>query len=357
MKNSKIQWTDHTFSPWEGCTKCSPGCENCYAETRNHRFKNDNWGKGKPRLERSEGYWREPLKWNKAGLLCPQCGQSTRFYEWNDCECHQFGLEGNTRRPRVFCSALSDWLDDEVPIEWLARLLKLVNDTPNLDWLLLSKRPQNFCRRISDVLDAIDAEKNAEVYECLLAWRGGEAPSNVWIGTSVEDQKRADERIPALFNIPARVRFLSVEPMLETVDLRLQSFEHEMDCDSDLCALAGGEHDCVGHVEYEERLHWVIFGGESGPGARPCNVDWIADGVQQCRDVGVPAFVKQLGSNPITDNANLHDFPDDVELYGSGEGFAACSIKLKHPKGGDPSEWPADLNIQDFPVLKAEVPR
>lgn len=269
-EETKIEWATHTWNPWEGCTKVSPGCKNCYAETRNHRFKLDNWGKGKPRRRTSAANWRKPHKWN------------------TEVEAHP------DYRARVFPS-LCDWLDDEVPIEWLADFLKLIHDTPNLDWLLLTKRPENWGSRLAMACHD---------------WGAGLFPPNVWIGVSVEDQQRADERIPELLKIPAALHFLSVEPLLEEVDLKL-------------CKYLGAQPANAGHVD------WVIAGGESGPSARPCHSEWVGSILGQCRMACVPVFVKQLGPHVIA---------------GDGQ-----RINLKHKKGGDPSEWPQDLRVREFP--------
>jgi protein gp37 len=136
----------------------------------------------------------------------------------------------------------------------------------------------------------------------------------VWFGTSVEDQQRADERIPELLKIPARVRFLSVEPLLEKIDFTYSCFNG---ADS-LRTMPG--------------IHWVIFGGESGRGARPCNIEWIRDGVRQCRAAGVKPFVKQMGSFSIEE-----------------QGSQRRRILWDDSKGGDPSEWPEDLRVREFP--------
>jgi protein gp37 len=190
--NSKIEWCDHTFNPWIGCTKVSPGCAHCYAEARDQRFAGGvHWGKGAARKLTSEANWREPLKWNAAA---------------------------QARRPRVFCASLADWLDDEVPAEWLARLLALIHATPNLDWLLLTKRPQNWRARLQATMDDADFGR-AEARYFVADWRDGNPPANVWLGTTVEDQARADERIPQLLAIPAKVRFLSCEPLLGPLNL------------------------------------------------------------------------------------------------------------------------------------------
>jgi protein gp37 len=264
-QNSKIEWTDHTFNPWIGCTKVSPGCANCYAESDDKRRKwtAEGWGKGKPRKRTSIANWKQPLKWDR---------------EWK---------EANTTiqtadRPRVFCASLADWLDDEVPIEWLVDLLMLIYQTQNLYWLLLTKRPQNWLKRMRW---AFDFMHDREARGWLESWMAaavtgpiaGIPPDNVWIGTTVEDQTRADERIPHLLEIPAKVRFLSCEPLLGPVDL--------MDY---LDPIDGGY---VGR----SFIDWVICGGESGPYARPMHPKWAEKLRDDCEDSGVPFLFKQWG--------------------------------------------------------------
>jgi protein gp37 len=279
MKNSKIEWTNHTFNPFEGCTKVSPGCANCYAENRNARFGGGtapNWGKGAPRRRTSVSNWNQPVKWNLEAAT--------------DAEMHRvFGsVDGAYVRPRVFCASLADWLDDEVPIEWLADLLDLIRRTPNLDWLLLTKRPQNWADHIRLARDHLTT-RNAETSLWLNDWlpkkgsggmpaRDGTPPANVWIGTSVEDQTRADERIPLLLQIPAKVRFLSMEPLLGPVDLDRT-----------------GMNPLWGGTPGGERIHQVIVGGESGPNARPMNPDWARSLRDQCNAAGAAYFHKQNG--------------------------------------------------------------
>lgn len=297
---TKIEWATATWNPWEGCTKVSPGCAHCYAAARNHRFGMDNWGAGKPRRRTSAANWKKPLAWNRAWAL-------------------------GTPRPRIFPS-LCDWLDDEVPVEWLADFLRLIHATPNLDWLLLTKRPENWLPRLDAVarLWACDGSYHEtpearSYHEIVCPWRAGKPPQNVWLGVSVEDQVRADERIPELMALPAKVRFLSVEPLLEALDLAYTCFNGV---------------DPFGTMP---GIHWVIVGGESGPGARPCNVQWIRSLVGQCHAAGVPCYVKQLGSNPF--------------LVSDEGGVVALSeaIQLNHPKGGDPAEWPEHLRVREFP--------
>jgi protein gp37 len=264
MKNSNIEWCDHTFNPWEGCTKVSPGCANCYAENRNTRFGGGtavNWGKGAPRRRTSGHNWNQPVKWNEAAAAIEAVfnvpGPIT-------------SVLGPVARPRVFCASLADWLDDEVPIEWLADLLDLIQRTPHLDWLLLTKRPENWYERTRLVACLLSRTKaprpNYALLSFLAEWKLGSPPDNVWIGTTVEDQVRADERIPALLSIPARVRFLSCEPLLGPVYLHRAR--------QAWTGLPG--------------IDWVICGGESGPKARPMYPDWARSLRDQCAEAGVP---------------------------------------------------------------------
>jgi len=269
MDNSNIEWTDHTFNPWIGCTKISAGCANCYAWFLMWiRMKRIEWGAGKKRGRTSQAYWRRPMTWNV---------QSAN------------GIKRD-RRVRVFCASLADWLDEEVPIEWFASLMILVHDCSFLDWQLLTKRPENFRPRLEAAI--------AQLGECplppeldfgesatrawLIDWLNGSAPNNVWVGTSIEDQARADERIPILLSIPARVRFLSCEPLLGRVHL----------------GLFGTVPRDIAPAAYTmgyQMIHWVICGGESGHGARPMHPDWSRSLRDQCKAAGVPFLFKQWG--------------------------------------------------------------
>jgi protein gp37 len=254
MKDSAIEWTDHTFNPWIGCTKVSPGCTNCYAEARDQRFANGvHWGKGAPRQRTSAGNWRQPRQWND--------------------------IAKRTHRSRVFCASLADWLDDEVPIEWLVDLMQLIHDTPNLVWLLLTKRPENYFTRTRAALRAAGwPEKDA----CDAIYK----PDNAWIGVTVEDQKRADERIPELLKIPARVRFLSCEPLLGPLDLSTSE-----------------KGDVIAPVD------WIICGGESGPNRRPMDLQWARSLRDQCRGA-CAFFMKQIDKvQPIPDDLMIREFP------------------------------------------------
>lgn len=288
-ENSNISWTDHTFNPWIGCTKVSPGCSNCYAATQDNlrKWTPEGWGKGKPRKRTSEANWRLPLKWNRLAA-------DNEAFHASEAPLHDDGEFPDYQRPRVFCASLADWLDDEVPREWQTDLLRLVEATPNLDWLLLTKRPTNWEGVMTNaLLDGVEM-----VHE----WVNGRPPANVWIGTTVEDQQRAEERIPELLNIPARVRFLSCEPLLERINIQWEfDYDHH------------GETRQSENIP--EGIHWVIAGGESGPGFRPFNPDWARSLRDQCKAAGVAFHMKQMGGlrpstmPPIPSDLQIQEFP------------------------------------------------
>lgn len=275
-ENSKIEWCHHTFNAWRGCTKVSEGCAHCYAETlskRNPKVLGE-WGPGKPRVLASEAMWKEPLKWDREAAAA--------WENWERAVDARAGDSGPMpERPRVFCSSLADWLDDEVPIGWFVRLLELIHATPNLDWLLLTKRPENWRKR----LEKTDYEIIFTTADFVASeWLAGRPPANVWIGASVENQGRAEERIPLLLPIPAKVRFLSCEPLLAAVDFST-TFRWQRD-------------DMAHQAEFSpvnRGIHWVICGGESGPEARPMHPDWARSLRDQCAAAGVPFFFKQWG--------------------------------------------------------------
>ncbi len=288
-ENSKIEWTTHTFNPWEGCTEVSPGCLHCYAAARNARFGGGtapNWGKGAPRRRTSPANWKLPLKWDR------------EYLEEIDEALHCFGEESYIapQRPRVFCASLADWLDDEVPIEWLVDLLELIGKTPGLDWLLLTKRPQNWTSRLEAALRSLNISPAGDTrYDWAVDWlERRSVPHNVWIGTTVEDQTRADERIPRLLNIPAQVRFLSCEPLLGAVDLRRWLSLRLPDGGCSRCGFLDSQQGHSLHCPAPQ-IHWVIIGGESGPGARPMHPDWARSIRDQCVDAGVSVLFKQWG--------------------------------------------------------------
>lgn len=291
MENSNIEWCDHTFNPWIGCTRVSPGCLHCYAANDSparvaRAAGRELWGAGNPRQRTSADYWAKPIRWNlRAGLAAATWREAEGVFSVGTPAPHV---------PMVFCASQADWLDDEVPIEWLADLLELIHKTPHLVWQLLTKRPQNWRARVCAAGDWMLTHGKHELYFSFLnPWLHATPtpPANVWIGTSVEDQTRADERIPLLLNIPAKVRFLSMEPLLGPVDLAgmdfitakagLKSYPFNLPKESRSSVLYG--------------IHWVIVGGESGSKARPMNPAWVFSVRDQCAAAGVPFFFKQWG--------------------------------------------------------------
>lgn len=253
-----------------------------------------------------------PLRWNKKPWVCPN-GNVPRPgalgghgpYSINAigdtcCECR-----GKLRRRRVFSLSLGDWLDQDVPIEWLSDMLKTIYDTPNLDWLLLTKRPENLERRLNSVVDSDIDAKSAGV-SLAYSWLNGIAPDNCWIGVTVENQAMADKRIPLLLQIPAKVRFLSVEPMLGPINLKpLDLFELEnLDCGEI------GTSPAIIKPGAKPLVNWVICGGESGSKRRPFNAKWARSLRNQCAAASVPFFMKQMDKvQPIPEDLMVRQFP------------------------------------------------
>lgn len=274
-ENSAISWTDHTFNPWIGCTKVSPACDHCYAARQDAFRKWTPEGWGGPRRRTSDALWRQPVKWNAA---------------------HDAFLAAHGRRQRVFCASLADVFDNQVPPEWRAELFALIAATPNLDWLLLTKRIGNVATMI----------EQPGMQKCGL-------PENVWLGATVVTQEEADRDVPKLLELPARVRFLSIEPMLGPINLtslpaksKIYSGKHHLgdniECRRHMDALRGVIGWVGGVMPHEApdeeglpRLHWVIAGGESGPGARAVSPHWPRWLQKQCADAGVAFHWKQWG--------------------------------------------------------------
>lgn len=271
-ENSKIEWTDHTFNPWEGCQKVGPGCDNCYAETRNARFAGGvavNWGPGAPRRLTGTSNWNKPLKWNAQAKLQHDAweGFKAQHPGMTDDQLEAKGFS-KPRRPRVFCASLADVFDNAVNPSWRADLFGLILKTPYLDWLLLTKRIGNVQSMLAEL--AHESDPDLSLLDMMPL-------SNVWIGATIVNQEEADRDIPKLLQVPAKVRFLSMEPLLGPVDLRFTN---------------GLVHGCDA-ADY--LLDWVIVGGESGPGGRPMHPDWARSLRDQCADAGVAFLFKQWG--------------------------------------------------------------
>lgn len=293
-ENSKIEWTDHTFNPWVGCQRVSPGCEHCYAEAYARRVGHGStkpalWGPAADRRVTSDANWRQPIKWDRDAAR-----------------------EGVRRR--VFCASLADVFEDRPELtEPRARLYALIDATPHLDWLLLTKRPENAARLWTVASAGDHGSRHMALPTAREVWR-----PNVWLGTTVEDQRRADERIPHLLAVPAAVRFLSCEPLLGPVSLARwmrsatsaagEGLDTSRTCDQcgwspfvgwpiedTRCPGAREWGDCDGTLRPAARIDWVIAGGESGPGARPMHPDWARSLRDQCESAGVPFLWKQWG--------------------------------------------------------------
>lgn len=218
-QDSSIEWTHHTFNSWWGCTKVSPGCANCYAARHSARFgKQLFWGANASRRFFAEQHWNEPRKWNREATKRGQ-------------------------RMRVFCGSMCDVFEDRLDlVPHRVQLWDLITQTPQLDWLLLTKRPENILRLAP-----------------------GAFPDNVWVGTSAENQAYWDTRVPLLLEVPVAIRFISAEPMVGPITLN------------------------------GLRPEWVISGGESGPRSRPMDEQWVHDLRNECVAAHIPFFFKQWG--------------------------------------------------------------
>jgi len=249
MENSKIEWTDHTFNPWIGCQHVSPGCDHCYAEAMmDHQYGKVEWGPRGERKRTSEAYWKNP---------------TARAFK-----------REHGHRPRVFCASLADVFDNQVSPEWRRDLFALIRECPRLDWLILTKRPQNITKMLpSD-------------------W--GRGYQNVWLGVTAENQTYFDRRWKILQDVPAWIKFISYEPALGPLRLPKHNFLPV----------------------------WLISGGESGPGARPLDPQWVRDIIADCRRSGVAPFHKQWGtyaSNPLVVEQGV-DIKDAKALDDHGKG-------------------------------------
>lgn len=329
--SSNIEWCDSTFNPWTGCTKVSPACDHCYAEGWSKRAgaRVGKWGAGAPRVRTVPANWRHPVIWNETPFsCCPSCGWRG---ETRQCisvphpddqmptrgcpACKSAGVR--EARRRVFCASLADWLDNEVPIDWLVDLLDLIRTTPSLDWLLLTKRIGNLGRIATAAMVANQRGNEALRFWCVDWWSNGKPPSNVWLGITVCDQWEADRDIPKLLDRPAAKRFLSMEPLLGPVDLRNVAVPQEHDRLRRPWDVEGykfnalAEHDDDRFHQASATIDWVIVGGESGHGARPMHPDWTRSLRDQCEAAGVPFLFKQWGEWEIASEANGH-FDSDM---------------------------------------------
>jgi protein gp37 len=249
-----------TFNPWWGCEKVSPACKFCYAEYFSDvRMGNKLWGPGSTRKMFGDKHWNEPLKWNR--------------------ECEKLGI-----RRKVFCASMADVFEDHPDvIEARERLWRLIEATPYLDWLLLTKRPENILKMLPDrwasptAHEFVDGTKHMD-----------DVPLNIAFGTTVENQTWAEKRVREICNVKlktGRVIFLSMEPLLGSVDLDQDYFEHRL--------IRNVPSDS--RTKWLDLINWVIVGGESGKDARPSHPQWFRDILHQCKKYKVPFFSKQWG--------------------------------------------------------------
>lgn len=262
MPLTKINWAKYTFNPWHGCTKVSAGCDHCYAESLDRRHLHSreyHWGPGVERQVMGDHLWLQPIAWNES--------------------------EANAdARPRVFCASMADWADVEAPAGQREKLWELIRKTPNLDWLLLTKRPQNI--------------------RMYLPSDWGNGYNNVWMGVTCENRLSGLKRIDTLRKVAAKVRFVSFEPLLEG----------------------------LGALNLDG-IHWAIIGGETGASAREMEIGWMQSILHECQKSGVAAWVKQLGRRPVKDGQPV--------IVRNEKGH-------RDTKGDDPDFWPASLNNLDL---------
>lgn len=310
-ENSKIEWCHHTFNPWLGCSKLSPACANCYAEAWAKRTNIVTWGDSAERRKTTDSYWRQPLKWN---------GDAMRSGE----------------RKRVFCASLADVFEDRPELEpWRKELFSLIYRTPYLDWLLLTKRPENIVRLSGKCVNKTS-----------LGWR---LPKNIWLGTTVESQDYI-VRVHHLLNCRAIAEgplFLSCEPLLGPLNLNAYLTTKFID--------SGGYSNCA-------QLDWVIAGGESGAKARPTNPQWFRDLRDQCVEHKVPFHFKQWGEWVATSEVGFGDSPraathvfdtgKTVETYGGPVPFGIETRRIGKKAAGrslDGELW------NEFPEIESLV--
>lgn len=317
--NSGIEWCDATWNPTAGCSIVSPGCTNCYAMRLAHRFGAKAGSKfaGLTKAVNGNPVWNGVVHLDDAALQIP--------LRW--------------RKPkRIFVNSMSDLFHESLPDDAIDRVFAVMALCPQHEFLILTKRAERMRDWVLRKRDRAPASeclvelyvRNPEIlvrhpFTVEQAERIGTAswpPPNCWLGVSVEDQARADERIPLLLQTPAAVRFISAEPLLGPVDFRWPAWQP-----------FGGN---VNEFDGLRRLDWVIVGGESGHGARPFDIAWARSTIAQCRAAGVACFVKQLGSHP-------------VGWWSNELGPRSNRQSIKNKKGSDISEWPQELRVREFP--------
>lgn len=306
MADSSIEWTDKTWNPVRGCSLISPGCANCYAMRFAHRFSAPGQPyEGLTRLRTKGGpVWTGEARFIREMLEAPLTWKKPAW---------------------IFVNSMSDLFHEDVSFEQIAAVFGVMASCPQHAFQVLTKRAERmveFFRWLSKKEDGQHRVAWWKIYdeaqlhgisvrELRPAFRW--PLNNVWLGVSIENQEQANKRIPRLLEAPAWVRFLSMEPLLEPVDLAYATFNGA---------------DSFGTMP---GIDWVIVGGESGPHARPFDLTWARALRDSCQRAGVTFFFKQAGSSP-TLNGEL--------------------LRFVHRKGSDPTEWPEDLRERAFPEVK-----
>lgn len=311
-KKTGISWCDSTWNPIIGYSRVSEGCRNCYTETMAARFSN-----GKTELK--EDKLLDPIRW--------------------------------TKPRKIFVNSMSDLFHESIPDEWIDKIFAIMVLAPRHIFQILTKRPQRMVDYFKDDLTTyrifrkvrfLTKDKKLKLSEAkviLKRIRDWPLP-NVWFGITSEDQESADERIPLLLRTPAAIRFVSYEPAIERID-----FSKHLWIQSEY---GGNQRKPVGGWKDEPRgahIDWIICGGESGPGARPFDLSWARSVRDQCKGAGVAFFMKQMGRFPVceiktTTARDCHNYAGHREII------------LTNRAGSNPFEWPKDLRVQEFPVMK-----
>ena len=303
---TSIEWTEATWNPVRGCSVVSPGCTNCYAMRQAHRHAN------------AGGAYAGLTKLSKGGPVWT--GEMRTVPELLDWPLRK-------RKPLyIFVNSMSDLFHEDVPDEFIRAVFSVMAQAKQHTFQVLTKR----AARMRDLLEGWRKAGLTLREGC------GVTLPNVWLGVSVEDQRRADERIPLLLETPAAVRWISAEPLLEAINVE-RYFWH-------------GVH--VGEARHRTTpspLHWVVCGGESGPGARTFDIAWARLLRDQCRAAGVPYFLKQLGCRPISHQDEGYPWAPLFEDDGHGDPTGEWGLDGTSPKGGDPTEWPEDLRVREYP--------
>ncbi len=362
-----IEWATHSWSPWMGCSKVHTGCENCYAARQTAR-RGVKWGPDGTRVRTSDAYWHNPIIWDRwaredrmvlsrldAGYpLAPKdfaeavggtvAGVSRSMERLG--RAGYFEEDGGYKpwRPPIVFPSLCD------PFEsWDGPILNSRGRSPG-ERLTLDNLRSDMCQLfdgLSELTLCLLTKRPGNIREMwpTPAWtfqQGGKYCSqyrpNAWLMYSASDQESLEAGLPHLLGCRdlSPVIGLSLEPLLGPIDL------HEAICGADTLTM---------QEPMESNLDWVIVGGESGPGARPCHLEWILDIVQQCEDAGVPCFTKQTGANTVIGKKAwaTWDLGSRVMIHASQPKTAHHRLEYQHPKGGDPAEWPEDIRGQQFP--------